>query len=115
MRAGGQSVTGPVLHAFAAWLKLSAGAGLDGPALAGHPLTKAAMEGLSSVDTFEDASDAVCELILCTSTRGEPEPQMMPLVQLLVPAVSLKWLCLTSKAQALSPPLPECWCMFETA
>lgn len=82
-------MTGPVLHAFAAWLKLSAGAGLDGPALAGHPLTKAAMEGLTSIDTFEDASDAVCELVMCTSTRGEPEPQMMPLVQLLVPAVSL--------------------------
>lgn len=81
-------MTGPVLHAFAAWLKLSAGAGLDGSALAGHPLTKAAMEGLTSVDTFEDASDAVCELIMCTSTRGEPEPQMMPLVHLLVPAVS---------------------------
>lgn len=85
-------MTGPVLHAFAAWLKLSAGAGLDGPSLAGHPLTKAAMEGLASVDTFEDASDAVCELIMCTSTRGEPEPQMMPLVQLLVPAVSLLFL-----------------------
>lgn len=83
-------MTGPVLHAFAAWLKLGAGAGLDGPALAGHPLTKAAMEGLASADTFEDASDAVCELIMCTSAGREPEPQMMPLVQLLVPAVSLK-------------------------
>lgn len=87
--AGAQSVAGPVLHAFAAWLKLSAGAGLDGATLAGHPLTKAAMEGLMSVDTFEDASDAVCELVMCTSVRGEPEQQMMPLVQLLVPAVSL--------------------------
>lgn len=87
--AGAPSVAGPVLHAFAAWLKLSAGAGLDGADLAGHPLTKAAMEGLTSVDTFEDASDAVCELVMCTSVRGEPEQQMMPLVQLLVPAVSL--------------------------
>lgn len=84
---GAPSVAGPVLHAFAAWLKLSAGAGLDGADLAGHPLTKAAMEGLTSVDTFEDASDAVCELVMCTSVRGEPEQQMMPLVQLLVPAV----------------------------
>jgi len=83
----GSHVRGQVLQAFAAWLKLSAGAGLDGPALASHPLTKAAMEGLKSADTFEDASDAVCELVLCTSSRGEPEPQMMPLVQLLVPAV----------------------------
>lgn len=83
----GGHVRGQVLHAFAAWLKLSAGAGLDGPALADHPLTKAAMEGLKSTDTFEDASDAVCELVLCTSSRGSPEPQMMPLVQLLVPAV----------------------------
>ncbi|DBA80940.1 TPA: hypothetical protein ACH3X2_007160 [Trebouxia sp. C0005] len=83
----GGHVRGQVLHAFAAWLKLSAGAGLDGPALASHPLTKAAMEGLKSTDTFEDASDAVCELVLCTSSRGSPEPQMMPLVQLLVPAV----------------------------
>lgn len=78
-----------MLHAFAAWLKLSAGARLDGPALTSHPLTKAAMEGLKSTDTFEDASDAVCELVLCTSSRGSPEAQMMPLVQLLVPAVRL--------------------------
>ena len=47
------------------------------------------MEGLKSEDTFEDASDAVCELVLCTSSRGEPEPHMLPLVQLLVPAVRL--------------------------
>ena len=80
---------GQVLHAFAAWLKLTAGAGLDGPTLASHPLTLAAMEGLKSEDTFEDASDAVCELVLCTSSRGEPEPHMLPLVQLLVPAVRL--------------------------
>lgn len=77
-----------MLSAFAAWLRLSSGAGLDGVALAHHPLTKAAMEGLKSVDTFEDASDAVCELVMCTASRGQPEPQMMPLVQLLVPAVS---------------------------
>lgn len=109
MLAGVQSVTGPVLHAFAAWLKLSAGAGLDGPALAGHPLTKAAMEGLSSLETFEDASDAVCELIMCTSTRGEPEPQMMPLVQLLVPAVSVKLSCLNLKAQ--TPPWKPQFCL----
>ena len=86
--AGGHA-RGQVLHAFAAWLKLTAGGqGLDGSALATHPLTQAAMEGLTSADTFEDASDAVCELVLCTSSRGQPEPQMMPLVQLLVPAVS---------------------------
>ena len=65
--AGSQGVTGPVLHAYAAWLKLSAGAGLDGPALASHPLTKAAMEGLRSTDVFECAADAVCELVMCTS------------------------------------------------
>jgi len=93
-------VRGQVLHAFAAWLRLSAGAGLDGPALASHPLTKAAMEGLKSTDTFEDASDAVCELVLCTSSRGSPEPQMMPLVQLLVPAVNMQQLC--SAPQCLS-------------
>ena len=82
-----------MLHAFAAWLKLSAGAGLDGPALANHPLTKAAMEGLRSADTFEDASDAVCELVMCTSSRGEPDQQMMPLVHLLVPAVCFLLSC----------------------
>ena len=52
-------------------------------------ITLAAMEGLKSADTFEDASDAVCELVLCTSSRGEPEPHMLPLVQLLVPVVCL--------------------------
>jgi len=93
-------VRGQVLHAFAAWLKLSAGAGLDGPALANHPLTKAAMEGLKSTDTFEDASDAVCELVLCTSSRGSPEPQMTPLVLLLVPAVGMQQL--SSAPQYLS-------------
>lgn len=99
----GDQVHGRVLSAFAAWLKLSAGAGLDGPALASHPLTKAAMEGLKSVDTFEDASDAVCELVLCTASRGEPEPQMMPLVQLLVPAVSV-W-CILMSCPAMLLPL----------
>lgn len=89
MYAGNQ-VQGRVLSAFAAWLRLSAGAGLDGPALASHPLTKAAMEGLKSLDTFEDASEAVCELVMCTASRGQPEPQMMPLVALLVPAVSAR-------------------------
>ena len=88
MMAAGNQVQGRVLSAFAAWLRLSAGAGLDGPALASHPLTKAAMEGLKSLDTFEDASEAVCELVMCTASRGQPEPQMMPLVALLVPAVS---------------------------
>ena len=105
MSAAGQA-TGPVLHAFASWLRLSAGAGLDGPALANHPLTKAAIEGLKSTDTFEDASDAVCELVLCTSSKGQPEPQMMPLVQLLVPAVSafvcVQW---SFKLPAASPLL----------
>ena len=98
--AGSLGVTGPVLHAFAAWLRLSAGAGLDGAALANHPLTKAAMEGLTSVDTFEDASNAVCELVMCTSTRGEPEQQMMPLVQLLVPAVSFPSINLVMLSQS---------------
>lgn len=99
--AGSPGVTGPVLHAFAAWLRLSAGAGLDGAALVNHSLTKAAMEGLRSVDTFEDASDAVCELVMCTSTRGEPEQQMMPLVQLLVPAVSCPIVTLVMLFEAL--------------
>ena len=37
---------------------------------------------------FEAAVDAVCELIYCTSSRGEADPKMLPLVQLVVPAVS---------------------------
>ena len=112
-RHAGGHVRGQVLHAFAAWLKLSAGAGLDGPALASHPLTIAAMEGLKSTDTFEDASDAVCELVLCTSSRGSPEPQMMPLVQLLVPAVRMQQLSSAPQhlsACLMSHMLYASWC-----
>ena len=39
---------------------------------------------------FEAAVDAVCELIYCTSSRGEADPKMLPLVQLVVPAVSVE-------------------------
>ena len=48
------------------------------------------MQGLQAADDalFDACVDAVCELIYCTSSRGEADPNMLPLVQLVVPAVS---------------------------
>lgn len=77
------------LKAFASWLRLKSGCLLEGAVLAQHQLTQAALQGLQSTDdaVFEAAVDAVCELIYCTSSRGEADPKMLPLVQLVVPAV----------------------------
>eukprot|EP00891_Asterochloris_glomerata_P002287 jgi/Astpho2/2287/e_gw1.00040.5.1_t len=74
------------LKAFASWLRLKSGCLLEGAVLAQHQLTQAALQANDAV--FEAAVDAVCELIYCTSSRGEADPKMLPLVQLVVPAVS---------------------------
>lgn len=81
--------TGPsqVLEAFASWLKLAGVAVPDGGALAASPLVRAALEGLRSSDVFFPATDAVIELIYCTSQRGRPRDDMAQLVQMIVPEV----------------------------
>ncbi|KAL4538826.1 hypothetical protein Ndes2526B_g02895 [Nannochloris sp. 'desiccata'] len=75
------------LEAFAAWLKLSGGAGVTGPTLLQTPLTSAALEGLRSSDSFYAAADAVVEMIYCSSHSGRPRDDMAPLVQALVPQI----------------------------
>ena len=85
----GAETRGRVLGAFAAWLNLTPGAGLPGAQLAQHPLTTAALEGLASLESFDQAADAIVELIYSTSTRGEPDQDSLALVSRLVPAVRL--------------------------
>eukprot|EP00887_Chlorella_sp_A99_P006855 scaffold2.g6855.t1 len=76
-----------VLEAFTSWLKLTGGQVLDGPGLTGSPLVRAALEGLRAADAFFPATEAVVELIYCTSRRGRPKDEMAQLVQLIVPEV----------------------------
>lgn len=76
-----------VLVAFSEWLKLASSRSLDGAALAQHPLVTAALEGLNSERTFDGAVDAIVELVYVTSSGGQPEEKMLPLVARLVPAV----------------------------
>ena len=76
-----------MLEAFAAWLSLTPGAGLPGSQLADHPLTTAALEGLASNVTFDQAVEAMVELIYSTSSRGAPDKDSLALVSRLVPAV----------------------------
>jgi transportin-3 len=76
-----------VLRSFTEWLKLKPGAGLDGAALAQHPLVTAALQGLQSAQTFDASVEALCELIYCTVDSQGPLPGMDPLIQRLVPAV----------------------------
>ena len=76
-----------VLMAFSEWLKLTSSRSLDGAALAQHPLVTAALEGLNSERTFDGAVDAVVELVYVSSSGGQPEEKMLPLVARLVPAV----------------------------
>lgn len=78
---------GRVLEAYAAWLSLTPGAGLPGAQLAEHPLTTAALEGLATPETFDQAVEAMVELIYSTSTRGAPDQGSLALVTRLVPAV----------------------------
>ncbi|BDA46876.1 Transportin-3 [Coccomyxa sp. Obi] len=83
----GPDVVARVLVAFSEWLKLANPQTLDGAALAQHPLVTAALEGLNSERTFDGAVDAVVELVYVTSSGGQPNETMLPLVARLVPAV----------------------------
>ncbi len=56
--------------------------------MAKQPLVRAALEGLQDSDTFDASVDAVVELIYATSAQGSPSADVMPLVQMLVGAVS---------------------------
>jgi transportin-3 len=85
----GERAREQALGAFAAWLKLSGGEGLDPAALAASPLTAAALEGLGAggAGPFHAAADAVVELVYCSSSGGRPRAGWAPLVQALVPRV----------------------------
>ncbi|CAL8471497.1 g11039 [Coccomyxa elongata] len=83
----GPDVVARVLVAFSEWLKLANPQTLDGAALAQHPLVTAALEGLNTERTFDGAVDAVVELVYVTSSGGQPNEKMLPLVARLVPAV----------------------------
>ena len=88
MDAGGPAATPKILVAFSEWLKLGDAATLQGANLAQHPLVMAALDGLASEATFDEAVDATVELVYRTSPGGQPEPRMLPLVSLIVPSVS---------------------------
>jgi transportin-3 len=85
--AAGERV--PVLESFAAWLKLVGSDGFKAESVqACLPLVNAALEGLSGDgDGFYAATDAVIELIYCTSHHGRPRDEMAAIVQVLVPQV----------------------------
>ena len=74
--------------AFSEWLKLGDAATLQGANLAQHPLVMAALDGLASESAFDEAVDATVELVYSTSSGGQPEPSMLPLVSLIVPSVN---------------------------
>ena len=77
-----------VLEAFASWLTLRPGCGLPGAQLEQHPLVTAALEGLQSPETFDEAVDALVELIYSAATKASPDRDSMPLIHRVVPAVS---------------------------
>ena len=83
---GKQSIA-EVLEAFKEWLRTSA-ALIQTPEMASQPLVQAALEGLQDPETFDASVDTVVELIYATSAKGSPSPDVLPLVQVLVGAVS---------------------------
>ena len=76
-----------VLEAFKEWLRTST-ALVRTPEMASQPLVQAALEGLQDPETFDASVDTVVELIYATSAKGSPSPDVLPLVQVLVGAVS---------------------------
>ena len=74
--------------ALTEWLKIGDAASLQGANLAQHPLVMAALNGLASESAFDEAVDATVELVYSTSSGGQPEPSMLPLVSVIVPSVS---------------------------
>ncbi|KAG1678979.1 hypothetical protein FOA52_013042 [Chlamydomonas sp. UWO 241] len=89
--SSGDRTKDQTLEAFGAWLRLAGGRRLplEGTQLAVHPLTRAALAGLSSADTFYACVEAVCELIWVTvdPDTAAINEAMMPLIQVLVPEV----------------------------
>jgi transportin-3 len=113
--AGGAGVPPATLEAYAGWVRLAQGRdgsghplpgppppppGCDAAALAAHPLTLAALDGLAEGESFDAAVEAVSELIRATSAAAPPaaadadeppppglDPRAAPLVALLVPRV----------------------------
>jgi transportin-3 len=82
------------LAAYAAWVRLASASdaagplpGMDGAALAAHPLTAAALAGLADPACFDAAVDAVAELVYVSAMGGKPAPGMEALAGAIVPAV----------------------------
>lgn len=80
-----------------------------------RPLHSAKPENLTpahrqELETFDASVEAVCELVYCTASGGQPEAPMLPLVQRLVPAVrrgaqvvGMRKACTLRKPYASSP------------
>lgn len=90
LSAGASGVNPKILVAFTEWLKIGDSASLQGANLAQHPLVAAALDGLASESAFDEAVDATVELVYSTSSGGQPEPAMLPLVGLVVHSVSTR-------------------------
>ncbi|GMH40699.1 hypothetical protein BSKO_08603 [Bryopsis sp. KO-2023] len=85
----GPSVVGQALRSFSSWLRLcDREANLTDLNLHQHVVVAAAIEALKGTEHFADAVDVICELLwLTSSTQYRPNPQLMPLVNLLVPTI----------------------------
>jgi len=106
-----ESLVQQVLEAFAAWLRLSGGEGMDGSQLVQHPLVVLSLQSLESTESFEAAADAVCELVwACVEPDIQPPKLiggMVPLVQLLVSkvfALRPRFAAAAARARNESPP-----------
>lgn len=84
----GDVVLQSVLAALAQWLSLTRARGVSCETLQTHPLIRKALDSLGNPAVFDDAVDAVDELIWCTVDRKASFPrirgEMMPLIQELV-------------------------------
>lgn len=84
----GDVVLQSVLAALAQWLSLTRARGVSCETLQTHPLIRKALDSLGNPAVFDDAVDAVDELIWCTVDRKASFPrirgEMMPLIQVCV-------------------------------
>lgn len=76
--------------------------------LATHPLVQATLEGLQSNEVFDPAVDAAVELIYCSAARGQPDQRMLPLVNVLVPAVSVRYTMICLSLPRGKPAFANC-------